>query len=183
MRIRIILASILMTAATAAVLDRIAVTVNYDAITEGEVIEEIRVTDFINNQPLDFSLEARRAAAERLVDQYLIRHEIEAGSTPQPDARQADKVLQDFIRAHYRSRAEFEAKLKQYGIAENQLKEHLLFQVAALQFTELRFNNTSANEADRAAPGADTKVDQQLDSWLKELRAQTRIEFKKEAFE
>src|SRR5690348_16406621 len=183
----------------AAVLDRIAVTVGKDAITESEVVEEIRVTNFLNNEPLDFSPAARRAAAERLVDQYLIRHELAGGSYSSPDQPQTKQVLADFVKAHFHSRAEFEQKLKQYGITEQDLESHLLFQLQAIQFTDLRFNEAPSNEADRSAPSAAiepsagrtaainpaaaAKVDQQLDEWLKQVRTQTRIEFKKEAFQ
>jgi hypothetical protein len=173
-------------AAWAGVADRIAVTVGRDAITESEVLEEIRVTQFLNNAPLDFSPAARRAAAERLVDQYLIRHELEAGTYPQPDATQVAQVLQDFEKQHFRSHGEFEQKLKQYGISQDEVKEHLLFQLAALRFTDLRFSTGAEGEADRSTNGsaaADDGVDTRLDSWLKQLRGQTRIEFKKEAFQ
>src|ERR1051326_1148303 len=169
----------------ASVVDRIAVTVAQDAITESEVLEEIRVTSFLNNEPLDFSPTARRAAAERLVDQYLIRHELSTGNYPKPDTARADQMLAEFQKQHFRSSAELDQKLKEYGITATDLKEHLLFQAAAIQFTDLRFSSGPSNEADRAAPEATAapNVDEQLDSWLKAIRGQTRIEFKKEAFQ
>jgi hypothetical protein len=188
--IKMILPCIALAAASAGVLDRIAVTVGADAITESEVIEEIRITSFLNNEPLDLSGPARRAAADRLVDQYLIRHELAGGSYPAPGKLQGEKVLADFIKSRYPGKAEFEKKLKEYGIDEDDVKSHLLFQLQAIEFTELRFNAgaSNGNEADRAvAPAAETtapaKVDQQLDDWLKQIRAQARIEFKKEAFQ
>jgi hypothetical protein len=186
MRAATILWCVSLMTAPGAVVDRIAVTVGNDAITESEVLEEIRVTQFLNNAPLDFSADARRAAAERLVDQYLIRHELEAGTYPQPDAAQVAAVLQDFEKAHFHSHPEFAQKLKQYGITEDDVKGHLLFQLAALRFTDLRFDAGTQNEADRTSGGStatDDGVDARLDSWLKQLRSQTRIEFKKEAFE
>ena len=107
-----------------------------------------------------------------------------------PAAPQGEKVLADFTKSRYAGKAEFEKKLKEYGIDENDVKSHLLFQLQAIEFTELRFNaeTSNGNEADRAAtPAAETtapaKVDQKLDDWLKQIRAQTRIEFKKEAFQ
>jgi len=138
----------------AAVLDRIAVTVGNDAITESEVMEEIRITSLLNNEPLDFSAPARRAAAERLVDQYLIRQELAGGNYTSPDAPQTGKLLDDLIKTHYRSRAEFEQKMKEYGVSEDDLKAHLAFQLQAIAFTDLRFNAGTSNEADRAAPAA-----------------------------
>ena len=176
-RIKILFSWIALASASAAVLDRIAVTVGNDAITGSEVMEEIRITSFLNNEPLDFSAAARRAAAERLVDQYLIRHELAGGSYHAPDAPQARQALADFVKARFQSQAEFEQKMKEYGVAEDDLKAHLLFQLQAIQFTELRFNAAAENEADRTAtpaagPPVADKVDQQLDDWLKQIRAQ-----------
>jgi hypothetical protein len=98
------------------------------------------------------------------------------------------QVLQDFEKQHFRSRGEFEQKLKQYGITQDEVKEHLLFQLSALRFTDLRFSTGAQGEADRSttngsAAAADEGVDTRLDAWLKQLRGQTRIEFKKEAFQ
>ena len=120
-RIKILFSWIALAAASAAVLDRIAVTVGNDAITGSEVMEEIRITSFLNNEPLDFSAAARRAAAERLVDQYLIRHELAGGSYHAPDAPQARQALADFVKARFQSQAEFEQKMKEYGVSEDDL--------------------------------------------------------------
>ncbi len=175
-------------AASAAVLDRIAVTVGKDAITEGEVLEEIRITSFLNNEPLELGPEARRTAAERLVDQYLIRHELAGGGYAAPDAAQGDKLLADLIKTRFHGRTEYEQKLKEYGVTEPALKAHLLFQLQAIQFTDLRFSAPPRNEADRSVtpisdPVPPEKIDQQLEGWLKQVRSQTRVEFKKEAFQ
>jgi hypothetical protein len=190
-----LLGIIFIAAASAGVLDRIAVTVGNDAITEGEVLEEIRITSFLNGDSLDFSPTARRAAAERLVDQYLIRRELAGGGYGTPDPAQAGKVVDDLIQTRFHGRAEYEQKLKQYGISQDDLKAHLLFQLQAIEFTDLRFAPPPPkNEADRTAtpvsdnqqsakPVVSDKVDQQLDAWLKQVRSQTRVEFKKGAFE
>jgi len=183
-----------LTAASAGVLDRIAVTVGNDAITEGEVLEEIRITSFLNGEPLDFGPDARRAAAERLVDQYLIRRELASGGYSAPEKSQADKVITNLIDTRFHGRAAYQQKLKQYGVSEDLLKEHLLFQLQAIEFTDLRFAPAPTNEADRTAtpvsdgeppakPVVSDKVDQQLEAWLKQVRSQTRVEFKKGAFE
>lgn len=176
---------LLSSAVHAAVVDRIAVTVGQDAITESEVRDEIRVAAFFNNEPLDFSPSARRSAAERLVDQYLIRRELATGTYPPIDPARGEQLVRDFEKQHFRSRADMEQKLQQYGLTVDDLKEHLLFQAAAVQFTDLRFASEPRNEADRTVPGAtpSPSVDEQLDTWLKQVRGQTRIEYKKEAFE
>jgi hypothetical protein len=198
--------------ASAAVVDRVAVVVGKIVITESEVQQEVRLTEFLNNEPLDLGPQQRRDAAERLVDQQLIRNEMEIGRYPEPSPGEARAVLLKFRQEHYASVNDFQAALKKYGITEEQLQQHLNWQLAAIHFTDLRFrtetpapaNGTGGKTAgvtggaDRAdsnskgAPpaGAQTgagmepgTVDQQMDAWLKEARSQVRIQFKKEAFQ
>src|SRR5262245_7837713 len=59
------------------VIDRIAVSVNNRVITESEILRQIRITAFMNGEKPDFSAENKRRTADRLVEQALIRHEIE----------------------------------------------------------------------------------------------------------
>jgi len=221
MRKRLILGLFFAGACMSVVVDRIAVTVGNEAITESEVLEELRVTSFLDSEPLDFSPASRRAAADRLVDQYLIRHEMSIGHYPQPAKNEAEQMLAKFKKAHFASEAQSQQALKKYGISEAQVKAHLLWQLAALRFTDVRFQPgipqvskpqaeqhatvladpkgqhppAAAESADsrarqnprsgtsRAAKPAANTVDDRLDSWLKEMRSQTRVEFKKGAFE
>ena len=83
--------------ASAGVVDRIAVVVGNTVITESEVLREVRLTEFLNREPLDVSPAARRAAADRLVDQQLIRNEMSIGNYPQPSPAEADDMLHRFI--------------------------------------------------------------------------------------
>ncbi|HVW11144.1 MAG TPA: hypothetical protein VHC90_21310, partial [Bryobacteraceae bacterium] len=63
----------------AVVLDRTAVVVGNRAIKLSDVDRDIRVTSFLNRTAIDTSPAARRKAAERLVDQSVIRDEISTG--------------------------------------------------------------------------------------------------------
>jgi hypothetical protein len=153
--------------AQAAVLDRVAVTAGKNVITESEVMEEIRVMDFLNQSPFDGGPAARRAAADRLVDQNLIRNEMRLESFPRPQPGAADQTLRQFRQAHFQNPAEYQASLKKYGITEEELKQHLAWQLAAVRFTQQRFGQGS----------------QDLDAWLKQIRSQTKIDFRQEAFE
>ena len=215
MSMRIIAGFLLAGAAMAVVVDRIAVTVDSDAITESEVIEDIRITDFLNDAPLDFSSGARRTAAERLVDQALIRREMNIGRYPQPQKSEAEQMLVNFKKSHFANDAEFQAALAKYGITADQLRSHLLWELSALRFTDVRFqpgagpsspvrrpeqhnavlaghearrkqNGESRERLNpRSGPAAKpaTTVDEQLNVWLKEVRGQSRVDFKKGAFE
>ena len=167
--------------------DRVAVVIDKKVITESEVVDDLRLTEFLNGQPLDLGPVARRDAAEHLVDQELVRREMENGGTARPTAAKSDALLRQFRQEHFKTPAAYHAALEKYGITEDQLKERLVWQVMAIQFTDLRFHppqpEQGSQSADRAATdGAAASVDQQMDAWLKQARSNTKITFKPEAF-
>jgi hypothetical protein len=193
---RKLLLTVALVSTHAAVLDRVAMVVGNQVFTESEVQDEVRLTQFVNQQPLDLGPDERRAAAERLVDQQLIRNEMQIGGYPQPSPSEAEAMLRNFRQEHYRSIAQFRTALEKYGISEDQLKQHLLWQLTAVRFTDARFRSAvpapasqppSVQTANRLRAGADApagnSVDEQMDEWLKTARSQTRIDFKKEAFQ
>ncbi len=178
----------ILSASAAAVVDRIAIVIDKKVITESELLDDLRLTDFINGQPLDLGPLARREAAEHLIDQELIRRDMESGGFVKPDAAQGNAVLRKFRQDHYPSLAAYRAALEKYGVTEEQLKRRLLWQLTAIEFTDLRFRPVQAEEpsqsADRAVTdGAAASVDQQMDAWLKQARATTKIVLKPEAFQ
>lgn len=122
------------------VLDRIAVVVGNTVITESEVIQEARLEAFLNQRPLDLSAAARKAAAERLVNQQLVRNEMSVGAYPAPTDAQVESALRNFRQEHFSSIPVYRASLAKYGISEDTLKKHLRWQLAAIQFTDMRFS-------------------------------------------
>lgn len=191
MQLPMVLAVLVLTAA-AGVVDRVAVVVGTAVITESEVLDELRLTEFLNSEPLDAGPEQRRAAAERLVDQQLIRKEMEIGHYPEPSAAEAEAMLQTFRQQHFPTSTEFRAALEKYGITGDHLKKHLLWQLTAMRFTDVRFRPGIAGSPEQTAnrtsagatvPASGADVDQQMNAWLQEARNAIRITFKKEAFE
>ena len=79
----------------------------------------------------------------------------------------AERTLRQFREAHFHTAAQYQASLRKYGITEQELKQHLLWQLGAVRFTQQRF-------------GPDNK---DLDAWLKQTRSQAKINFRQEAFE
>jgi hypothetical protein len=173
---------------SAAVVDRIAVVVGNTVITETEVLQEARLEAFLNQTPLDLSAQQRKTAAERLVDQQLVRNEMRIGSYPPPSPAEVDSMLANFRKDNFPSVDAYRAALERYGVTEDQLKQHLSWQLAAIRFTDLRFGVPASAEqsADRVRPGAATPkgdVDQQLEAWLKESRNNIKVQFKPGAFQ
>jgi hypothetical protein len=188
----------------AEIIDRVAVVVGTSAITESQIDREIRLTAFVNEEKPDFSSAARREAADRLINQTLVRQEMEQSRYPVPEAGE-EVPMADAIKKRYTSAAEFRAKLTGYGISEDDLNAFLAWQLTFLEFVDIRFRpGIQVQESDIRAyfkqqklPESDyralhdkieekligAQVDQALDGWLKEARGRTRIEFRKEVFQ
>lgn len=191
----------------AEVLDRIAIVVGRQVITELQLDEELRVTAFLNGQPIARDLAARRAAAGRLIEQVLVKREIEVSHYPLPETGDVDKFEQQVRTATSRS-ADFETELRKYGLTDETLREHLQLQLTILQFVELRFRpdlGISSEEIETyyqshlmewkaEHPGArpptladsresirkalaERRTDEALDTWLETSRKQVSITY------
>src|SRR5215813_4042872 len=66
-------------AIAADVIDRIVVVVGNRVIKSSDITRDLRVTGFLNAEKPEFTDQTRRKSAERLIDQTLIRNQIERG--------------------------------------------------------------------------------------------------------
>jgi hypothetical protein len=121
------------------ILDRIAVTVGKQVITEGEVVRDLRVAALLDHKPVDLSGEEKRKAADRLVDQLLIQQEIAFSRIPLGAEEEAARMLAQ-VESQYGSAAGYQAALVRYHVTEADVANHLITGVRALQFTDLRFH-------------------------------------------
>jgi hypothetical protein len=197
-------------AGSAAVLDRVAVTVGRQVIAESDVIRDVRVAAFLDHRPVDLSGAQKRKAAERLVDQLLILQEASFSRIPLPSKTDMAPVLAP-IKTEYGSN--YAATLRKYQISEDDLVDHLLDGMRAMRYTELRFKpEVQFSDADLRALYAtlvaqwkdrgesaipdfdssraqleklltDQKTNQALDRWLAIQRTETRIEYRDEVFQ
>jgi hypothetical protein len=85
------------------VADRVVVSVGPEAITLSEVREEIAVTAFLNGEKPDYSPGVTRRAAERLVDQTLIRKEMDLGRYPLPEPAVAEAMMSELVKRSIRN--------------------------------------------------------------------------------
>lgn len=131
--------SLLITVARAEIIDRIAVTLDNQVITASEIALEIRLTAFLNGDTLDVSPAARRKAADRLIEQKLIRKEIQVGRYAAPSPEEAEPMLKQVQEQRFHSAEEYRQGLAKYGISEGELKAHLLWQLTLLRFIDIRF--------------------------------------------
>jgi len=194
----------------AEVIDRMAISVGNQVITESQIDEEVRVTAVLNNEKVDLSAYQKKKAAARLIDQALIKREMDLSRYPVPALSDADSALKE-IQSHYPSQAAFEQALADHGITEAQLKEHLWWQLTVLRFVDYRFRpgiqisdsevqayyqqqvskwqqqgvktvpSLSDQRAEIEEILTEQQIDQNLDQWLAEARKQVPIRYLDEA--
>ena len=193
-----------------AVVDRIAVTVGNQVITETEILREIALTAFMNDEKPAFTPQNKRKAADQLVEQKLVRKEMELGRYPEATSEQAKDLLAE-TRKNLGGEDAMRRQLAVAGLTEDDIEKHLLWQLTLVRFIDLRFRpaiQVTAQDVQeyfrrevlpKQPPGQPVRLadvrqkiqetlyaqraDQQLDEWLAHAKSTTRIDYKREAFE
>jgi hypothetical protein len=208
---RVVLPMLLTAAAHSEILDRIAVTVGKQVITESDVIRDLRISEFLDQKPVDLSGEQKRKAADRLVDQLLMLQEAGFTRATLPAADDGAALVQQ-VKSLYKSESDFRTALERYHITEEELANHLLAGARAMRFADLRFRpeiqiseddlhesyNTIVAESKRANAGqiptfeesrdqierllTDQRVSQTLDRWLGTQRNEVQIIYRELVF-
>jgi len=199
--------------AFAETIDRIAVSVGIRVITETDLDREIRITALLNNQKPDFSPANKRVTAERMVDQALVRNEMQESRYLPPSAAETEAALQE-EKIRYGNDAAYRRALAAYGVNEEELKARLAWQLMLVRFISLRFrpgiqitdeeirkyfDEHMRAELMQAHPGQTPSVDdhragieqtligqaadEQVEQWLKEARRRIHIQYHGEAFQ
>jgi len=198
-----ILALLAALSAGAETLDRIAVTVGRHVISEHDILQDMRISAFIDGKAPDFSADQKRKAAERLVDQYLVLQDAADTRVPPPPA--ADVAgLQTPIKARYATDQDYRAALAQAQIGEAELSAQLLAGLRMLRYTDLRFrpevqlseetlrayyDKVSPPQTFEASRGdiekllTDQQTMQALDRWLEMARSEIAIVYREGAFQ
>jgi hypothetical protein len=199
-------------ASGAVIIDRIVVIVGKHVVKASDIDRDLRVTEFLNRTQLDLSPAARRKSAERLIDQEIIREEIDTGGYQRPSEAEGaafEKQLEN-DRFHG-SDAQLNAALSKYGLREGQLREELLWQLTVLRFIDERFRpgvmvtdddvksyyDQHLADLRKQNPRAGTledlqtkirstlegeRINENFNQWLEDARKRYRIEYRQEAF-
>jgi hypothetical protein len=191
--------------ASAVIIDRMAVVVGNRVIKDSDIDRDIRLTDFLNGDRLDFSPAQRRKSAQRLIDQTLIRKEIDTGRYTPPSPGEIQDFLKQ-VKSHRDS-------LQPYGITQQELEAQVRWQIIVLHFIEQRFRPAvlvsdqeiqdyyRAHAADFRDPKtgkvptvddvrdqiqdivAAPKVNKEFEDWLDRARKRTSIEYREASLE
>jgi len=193
--------------AHAEIIDRIAVTIDNRVITESEIERQIRITAFLNGEQPNLSSANKRATADRLIEQVLIRRELESTRYAAPGSG-ADKTYQELKQKHHGDDG-YKQALAKYQITDKDVREAIQWQAILLDFIEIRFRPgiqlpesevqdyykqqlaqnpgklPSFEEARESIESILTaqRVDNAVDRWLGQARTQTRIRYTQEVFQ
>ena len=194
------------------IIDRIVATVGDNVVTQSDVILHLRVSAFLDGDTLDLSLRRQRQAVDRLVDQALIRREVEISRYSPPDMADVDAMLEQVRKPAMVADADYARALKKYGITDEQLRRALMWQLTLLRFINYRFRpGIQVSDADIRAwyerelaakarsegkkpPSLEDtrdeiekvltnqRVDEALNRWLEQARTQVKLYVREEVF-
>jgi hypothetical protein len=126
--------------AASVVIDRIVVIVDRYAIKTSDIDRDVRVTDFLNREPLATNRHVKHKAAERLIDQTVIREETEKGGYTQASDTEVDAMIKRIVTDRFGgSETPFRQELARYGLTEGELRLQLPWQLDVLKFIDERF--------------------------------------------
>jgi parvulin-like peptidyl-prolyl isomerase len=124
----------------ATVVDRMAVVVGKHVVKSSDIFRDLGATEFLNREQPNFSPDARHKAADRLIEQTIIRDEIATGGYKWASSADADAMLDKIRQERFGgSDARLRAELSRYGLTEEELREQLLWQLTVLRFIDQRF--------------------------------------------
>jgi len=171
-------------------------------ISQHDILQDLRISAFIDGKAPDFGADQKRKAAERLVDQYLVLEDATETRVPPPPAADVAGLLTP-IKARYTSDQEYRAALAQAQIGEAELAAQLLAGLRMLRYTDLRFrpevqlseetlrayyNKLNPPQTFEASLGdiekllTDQQTMQALDRWLEMARSEIAIVYREGAF-
>jgi hypothetical protein len=195
-------------AAGAELVDRIAVVAGKNILKASDIDREIRITAFLNGEQPVFNADTRRKAADRLIDQTIIRAAVQRGGYPAPAPSDVDALIAKIRQERFGgSEARMRQELARYNLTEDQLRSHVIWQLTVLRFIDERFRpgamvpdeQVRAYYDQHAAQfrnsGFDAvkdkirdsleaeRLDKNFEQWLAYSRKRIAIEYKPEPFQ
>lgn len=188
--------------AKAETIDRIAVSAGSQVVTESAILLDLRVSAFLDRVPVNYSADAKRKSANRLVDLMLILREAADSNLLLPGQTDAEKLLA-MLKMEFGTEERFQAELKRYGISERDVAAQLLWGLIGFTFTDLRFQVPEVSDEEASAyyeksglttpfeanrdkiktDMAEERATQALEDWLRMAREAARVTFREKVFQ
>jgi len=191
----------------AELVDRLALTVGTEIITEQQVLLHLRTAAMLNEEPVLVNAYEKRRAAQKLIELALIRLEMQNNRYPLPEEAQVETALKAIRDQRFSADdSVFQNALQRYQITESDLRDSLKWQLAILSFIEFRFRpgvQISEEEmrdfyqydyADRSRKSYELarteilelltqqRIDNLLDRWLTQTESATKVRWIESVF-
>jgi peptidyl-prolyl cis-trans isomerase SurA len=118
------------------IIDRIVAVVNGHVILQSQWDEDLSYEAFVAHRaPGPFTLEQRKAALDRLIDQELIRQQSLPGNFHHATAAEVDRRVSDLRKQHpeVSDDSQWRALLGRYGLTESDLREKSAYELDELR--------------------------------------------------
>jgi DNA-binding PucR family transcriptional regulator len=125
--------------------DRVIASVNGAPVLWSDVEREVRVESLIDGTPpSEITIEQRNRALNRMIDALLLSQQLReahARVDAEDEQQRMEKVTSDLRAQRHAAEndAAWQKLLREYGLNEADLSQHLKQQVEVLQFVDLRF--------------------------------------------
>ncbi len=184
---------LLLSSASAVIIDRIAVIVNTHAIKDTDIQRDIRLTDFLNGDPFSPSEPERKKAAQRLIDQQIIHREVELGNYSQATPTELNNFLSSIQKQRFGGAVAYGEALSTYKLTDEEVRTQLNWQITVLHFIEQRFRPAVIVSDEEIAKYAKThpqprdqiqetligmRVNDAFESWINNARKRAQIEYR-----
>jgi len=198
--------------AQTAVIDRVAIVVGRRAVKLSDIERDLRSSQLLNHQNLDLSDAAKRKIADRVIEQELIRQEIQTGNWSKPSDADVEAFVAKIQKDRFGgSESAMTSALGSYGLTPEQFRKYVLWQLTVLRFIDERFRpgvlvtdedvqayfDQHRDELVKQHPGQTTleqlapvireqligeRVNQAFEEWLQQARRRARVQFIPAAF-
>jgi hypothetical protein len=182
------------------VVDRIAAKVENDVILLSDIRALSRYQQLLDGKP-----ETEAQVLDRLIDQWIVRTEADVSRYPHPSDADIERSLER-LRASFVSPGEYEARKKQSGLSDSEVRGMVASQLYLSNYLDLRFRAAvqidakavedfyrnsvvpRAGARGQEPPSLDAArdfiqealvqrgINEQADLWLKESRARLHVE-------
>ena len=123
------------------VIDRIVATVNGHAILQSDWEEAISYEVFIEGRSVSqLTAEDRKATLDRLIDQELLREQLHAAGSPQPERRQVEQRVQEIRKLYPGCETEqgWQTTLQRHGLNQQDLESRIVQQFELMRLVDAR---------------------------------------------
>lgn len=123
----------------AELLDRIAITVGNQVITEQEIYEQLRIAAFLDGKEPQFTQQQLRDTADRMVLQRLVVQDMDANGFEPPTEEEVAASFAESRALLWGSEEEFTAAAASAKVSREAVMDFIKSMVATMKYIEFRF--------------------------------------------